>query len=81
MYYILHQLLEQKSPSGLNKFISEIVSRNFREGNKITEHRKKSVMWLGINALLYELCKHICDDNETQIPETQDNHDPKSKES
>ena len=34
-----------------------------------------------LNAILCELRKHIYDDDETQIPETQDNHNVKSKES
>ena len=33
-----------------------------------------------LNALLRELCKHSCDDDETQTPESQDNDDPKSVE-
>ena len=34
-----------------------------------------------LNVLLHELHKHACDDDETQTPESQDNHDPKSVES
>ena len=101
-YYMLHRLLEQKSPVSVMcaspggprislsvyewSILEELVEilQPLEEATRELSAEKtvscSKVIPL-LNAILCKLRKHIYDDDETQIPETQDNHNVKSKES